>query len=128
MFFGGLPPGFEDMGGMPGMGGRGMPGGRPRKVDNTALYEVLGVSKDDSPDTIRKAYRKLAVKNHPDKGGDEKKFKEIQEAFDVLGNEQKREIYDRYGKEGLENGGGGGGSDDGRGIIVRARWRRRSRR
>ncbi len=115
------------MGGMPGMGGRGMPGGRQRKVDNTALYEVLGVSKDDSPDTIRKAYRKLAVKNHPDKGGDEKKFKEIQEAFDVLGNEQKREIYDRYGKEGLENGGGGGGGTGDIFDMLSGRRRQQSR-
>ena len=105
MFFGGLPPGFEDMGGMPGMGGPR----RSKNVDTQGLYDILGVNKNDHPDTIRKAYRKLAVKNHPDKGGDEQKFKEIQEAFDILGNEQKREVYDKYGKEGLEGGADGGG-------------------
>ena len=95
------------MGGMPGgMGGRGR--GRAN-VDTQKLYDVLGVQKSDPPDAIKKAYRKLAVKNHPDKGGDPEKFKEIQKAFDILGNEQKRETYDRYGEEGLEGGDGGGG-------------------
>lgn len=108
MFFGGLPPEFEEaMGG--GMGGRGR---RKPPADTNKFYDVLGVSKNDSADTIRKAYRKLAVKNHPDKGGDEAKFKEIQKAFDVLGDERKRQIYDQYGEEGLENGGGGGGGGD----------------
>ena len=107
MFFGGLPPGFEEMAG--GMGGMPGGGGRRKKVDTKKLYDVLGVNKSDSADVIKKAYRKLAVKMHPDKGGDPEKFKDIQHAFDVLGNEQKREIYDRHGEEGLENGGGGGG-------------------
>lgn len=58
----GLPPGFEDA--MPGMGGMG--GRRPRKpVDTQRLYDILGVNKNDPPDVIKKAYRKLAVKNHP---------------------------------------------------------------
>ena len=93
---------------MPGMGGMG--GRRSRKpVDTQRLYDVLGVNKSDPPDVIRKAYRKLAVKNHPDKGGDEAKFKEIQKAFDILGDERKREVYDQAGEEGLEDGGGGGG-------------------
>jgi len=112
MFFGGLPPGFEEMGGgMPGMGG---PGGRrsSKKVDTTKLYEILCVEKDAQPDAIRKAYRKLAVKLHPDKGGDPEKFKEVQKAFDILSDERKREIYDRHGEEGLEDGGGGGGPSD----------------
>ena len=60
-------------------------------------------------DQIRKAYRKLAVKNHPDKGGDEAKFKEIQQAYDVLFDKEKREVYDKYGMEGLDKGAGGGG-------------------
>ena len=125
MFFGGLPPGFEDAfggGGMPG----GMGGGRPRgPINNTKLYEVLGVPKTASQDEIRKAYRKAAVKNHPDKGGDPEKFKDIQKAFDVLGNEQKRETYDRYGEEGLQDGGGGGGPGD---IFDVLSGRRGSRR
>jgi len=112
MFFGGLPPGFEDAfgGGMPG----GMPGGRRRgpAADTTKLYETLGVEKDASADQIRKAYRKLAVKNHPDKGGDPDLFKGIQQAYDVLGDERKREIYDQGGMEAVEQGGDGGGPGD----------------
>jgi len=54
---------------------------------------------------IKKAYRKLAVKHHPDKGGDEATFKEITRAYEVLSNEEKRQIYDQYGEEGLESGG-----------------------
>ena len=74
---------------------------------------MLGVSKDAQPDAIRKAYRKLAVKNHPDKGGDEAKFKEIQTAYDVLFDKDKRETYDKYGQEGLDKGAGGGGGGPG---------------
>jgi len=98
----------------PGMGG-GFPGrgGPPKEVDNQKLYDVLGVSKDAQPDAIRKAYRKLAVKNHPDKGGDEAKFKEIQTAYDVLFDKDKRETYDKYGQEGLDKGAGGGGGGPG---------------
>jgi len=112
MFFGGLPPGFEDA--MPGMGGMGGMGGRRggKKADTTKLYETLGVEPGCSPDVLKKAYRKLAVKLHPDKGGDPEKFKEVQKAFDILGDERKREIYDKYGEEGLENGGGGDGPGD----------------
>jgi len=113
MFFGGLPPGFDDDGfpGMPGgMGGRASRGGPP---NTTKLYETLGVSKDDDEATIKKAYRKLAVKKHPDKGGDPAEFQEIQRAYDVLSDEKKRRIYDRAGLEGLEDseqrGGRGGG-------------------
>jgi len=98
---------------MPGMGGMGGRGGRGgKKVDTTKMYEILGVEKNAQPDVIRKAYRKLAVKAHPDKGGDVEKFKEIQKAFDILGDERKRETYDKYGEEGLENGGGGDGPGD----------------
>jgi len=111
MFFGGLPPGFEDA-----FGGGGMPGGGGRRqrgpVNNSKYYETLGVEKNASPDVIKKAYRKLAVKNHPDKGGDEAVFKEIQKAFDVLGDERKREIYDQGGEEAIEGGGDGGGPAD----------------
>lgn len=96
-------------GGMPGRGGRGR-GGKP--ADTTKLYETLGVEKTASASDIKKAYRKLAVKLHPDKGGDPEKFKEIQSAFDVLGDERKRDTYDKYGMEGLEGGGGGEGPGD----------------
>jgi DnaJ-class molecular chaperone len=65
-------------------------------------YKTLGVSKDCSAADLKKAYRKLALKHHPDKGGDEQKFKEISEAYETLSNESKRELYDRYGKAGLD--------------------------
>ena len=70
------------------------------------------MEKSATPDQIKKAYRKLAVKNHPDKGGDEALFKEIQRAFDVLGDERKREMYDQGGEEAVDEGGGGGGPAD----------------
>ncbi|XP_052095878.1 dnaJ homolog subfamily B member 6-like isoform X4 [Mytilus californianus] len=73
-------------------------------------YKVLGISKNSSETDVKKAYRKLALKWHPDKNPDkkeeaEKKFKEISEAYEVLSDKKKRELYDRYGKEGLINGG-----------------------
>ena len=69
-------------------------------------YQILGVSKDASPEEIKKAYYKLAHKYHPDKGGDEKKFKEINEAYQVLSDKEKRSQYDRFGQvfEGAEPG------------------------
>jgi len=99
---------FAHAGGMPG-GGRRAP---PRDVDTTKLYETLGVGKTADAKEIKKAYRKLAVKHHPDKGGDEQKFKEISAAYEVLSDEEKRAKYDKYGLEGLENEGGGGRSPD----------------
>ncbi len=73
-------------------------------------YEVLGVSKDASADEIKKAFRKAAVKHHPDKeGGDETKFKEINEAYEVLKDAQKRQRYDQFGHAGVGGNGGGAG-------------------
>ena len=60
-------------------------------------YATLGVSRTAKPEEIKKAYRKLARKYHPDAGGDEAKFKEINEAYEVLGDEKKRKLYDQYG-------------------------------
>ncbi len=93
--------GFEDF--MRARGGGG--GGRPANVDTTKYYKLLGVPKDATSSQIRKAYFKLARTHHPDKGGDEEKFKEIQTAKEVLMDPAKREIYDKYGEKGLESGG-----------------------
>lgn len=76
-------------------------------------YEVLGVSKSASADEIKKAFRKAAVKHHPDKeGGDETKFKEINEAYEVLKDQQKRQRYDQFGHAGVggSSSGGAGGN------------------
>lgn len=78
-------------------------------------YQILGVSKNADENELKKAYRKQAMKWHPDKNQDNKataeaKFKDISEAFEVLSDPQKREIYDRFGEEGLKNGMGGGAS------------------
>lgn len=75
-------------------------------------YEVLGISKDASADEIKKAFRKAAVQHHPDKeGGDESKFKEINEAYEVLKDAQKRQRYDQFGHAGVGGNGGGAGGD-----------------
>lgn len=72
-------------------------------------YEVLGVDKNASPEEIKKAFRKQAVKLHPDKAtGDETKFKELNEAYEVLGNDQKKAAYDQFGHAaGADQAGGG---------------------
>ena len=75
-------------------------------------YEVLGVARDASPDAVKKAYRKLARQYHPDVNpGDktaEKNFKEVQQAYDVLSDQEKRAMYDRYGAAGFEGMGAAG--------------------
>lgn len=72
-------------------------------------YEVLGVSKSASQDEIKRAYRKAAHQHHPDKGGNSEKFKEINEAYQVLSDENKRAAYDRFGKAGADGARAGGG-------------------
>lgn len=78
-------------------------------------YKILGISRNATDDEIKKAYRKLALKYHPDKNrsaGAEEKFKEIAEAYEVLSDAKKREVYDKFGEEGLkgEAGSAGGGT------------------
>ena len=60
-------------------------------------YKTLGVPRTATSDEIKKAFRKLARKHHPDAGGDEAKFKELNEAYEVLSDDKKRELYDQYG-------------------------------
>jgi len=106
-FGGGFPGGF---GGFGGFGG-GEEMDEERDVDTSKLYELLNCPKDATQNEIKKAYRKIAMKAHPDKGGDVEKFKEINEAYEILSNEEKRATYDKYGKDGLKDGGPGGMDD-----------------
>lgn len=72
-------------------------------------YRVLGLTKAATDEEIKKAYRKLALRYHPDKNkaaGAEDKFKEIAEAYEVLSDKKKRDIYDKYGEDGLKGGRG----------------------
>jgi molecular chaperone DnaJ len=69
-------------------------------------YEVLGVGKDASADEIKKAFRKAAIEHHPDRGGDEAKFKEINEAYEVLKDPSKKQRYDQFGHAGVGGNGG----------------------
>lgn len=99
MFFGGFP---------------GFGGGDPRdssdngEVDNKEFYDIIGVPQEASADDIRKAYRKKVIKAHPDKGGDVEEFKKLQAAYEILSNPEKKELYDKYGIDGIKEGGGSG--------------------
>ena len=78
-------------------------------------YKILGVPKTAKDNEIKKAYRKLALQWHPDKNkapGAEEKFKEISEAYDVLSDKEKREIFDKYGEEGLKGSPAGGNNSN----------------
>ncbi|MCU0363875.1 MAG: DnaJ domain-containing protein, partial [Bacteroidales bacterium] len=82
-------------------------------MDKRDYYEVLGVSKQASKEEIKKAYRKQALKYHPDKNPGDKKseelFKEAAEAYEVLSNDEKRARYDRFGHAGMSGSGNGFG-------------------
>ena len=99
MFFGGGGGGFpfggfedDDEGGFPGMGGRGGP---PKEVDNKKFYDILGCEKDATMEQLKKAYRKLAIKNHPDKGGDETKVCNQKECFNFKSSSKKSSVPTR---------------------------------
>jgi len=111
MFFSGGDP-FEHFQ-QAGAGGSRR-GGRPaaKDVDTTKLYESLGIKKSADEKEVKKAYRKLAVKHHPDKGGDEAKFKEISAAYEILSDSEKRTKYDKYGLDGVSDDGPGRSPDD----------------
>ena len=81
-------------------------------MNNTGYYDRLGVSKDASQDEIKRAYRKMSKKYHPDinkEPGAEEKYKEVQEAYETLSDDQKRAAYDQYGPDGANGFGGQGG-------------------
>jgi len=81
--------------------------------EKRCFYEILGVPRDSAADDIRRAYKREALKHHPDRNGGDPKaeavFEEINEAFQVLSDDQKRRIYDQFGHAGLEGGAGFGG-------------------
>ena len=82
-------------------------------------YEVLGASKSASADELKKAFRRAAIEHHPDRGGDEAKFKEVNEAYEVLKDQDKRKRYDQFGHAGVGGGGGGdpfGGFNQGQNV------------
>jgi molecular chaperone DnaJ len=86
------------------------------------FYEILGVAKNASEEEIKKSYRKLAMKYHPDRNPDskesEEKFKEVKEAYEMLTNADKREAYDRHGHAGVDPNMGGGGFGGGQGGFA----------
>eukprot|EP00929_Paragymnodinium_shiwhaense_P001657 TRINITY_DN101897_c0_g1_i1.p1 TRINITY_DN101897_c0_g1~~TRINITY_DN101897_c0_g1_i1.p1 ORF type:complete len:507 (+),score=124.76 TRINITY_DN101897_c0_g1_i1:46-1521(+) len=88
-------------GGFPGAGAG------PPRGNSSKYYDLLGISREASETEIKSAYKKQAMKHHPDKGGDETKFKEISKAYEVLSDAQKKQLYDMYGEEGLDGMGQG---------------------
>lgn len=94
---------FLNGGGFDGFQGHG---GGGEEVENEKLYEILGVDQKATDREIKKAYKKAALKHHPDAGGDEEKFKELEMAKMILLDPEKRKLYDRWGLKGVQQGGG----------------------
>ena len=72
-------------------------------IDNKTLYKELNIEQNASDSDIKKAFHKLAIKQHPDKGGNAEQFKKINNAYNILKDPEKRKIYDLHGIEGLEH-------------------------
>ena len=83
---------------------------------NKDYYKILGVEKNASAEDIKKAFRKLALEHHPDKGGNAEKFKEVSEAYSVLSDDKKRTQYDQFGSAGPQASYGAGGFGGGNGF------------
>ena len=79
--------------------------GSRRNLDSE-YYDLLGIERGASAQDIKRAFRRAAMKNHPDKGGDPERFKAVGEAYEVLSDPQRRQLYDRFGKAGVEGGAG----------------------
>lgn len=109
------------------MNGKSRSGGASggKVVDTTKLYETLQVTKGADVKEIKKAFRKLAVVHHPDKGGDEQKFKEVSAAYEILSDPEKRAKYDQYGLEGVSDVAGGMGGEDLFSMFFGGKSRRR---
>ena len=102
-------------------------------MDTTGFYEVLGVGKGATTAEIRKAYLMISKskdhpRRHPDKGGDPRLFAELQNAYEVLSDEDKRAAYDRGGEAATKEGGGGGGGGGPQDLFEMLCVRRRARR
>jgi len=92
-------------------GFHGHGGSDEEEVDTEGLYKILGVEKNATEREIKKAFKKAALKHHPDRGGDAEKFKEVEKAKQILTDPKKRRLYDKYGEKGVERGGPEGGTD-----------------
>jgi len=101
---------FGGAGGFPGFHTDG--GSDNEEVDTENLYKVLEVRKNATEREIKKAFKKAALKHHPDRGGDAEKFKEVEKAKEILLDPKKRKLYDRYGEKGVERGGGAAAGGD----------------